>query len=243
MTNEAEEALEKLTEFLYIVPVGLLEFDANGQIYLANPRITQIFNPFTMTGMVSNIFEILKPQLPDFVDQILAFESDSGMIAENERLVLMAPTGPKEDDPKEELVLDITVIKQQSGRFYASVNNVTEQTKVMRENMINNQRLDAIVNRVDDYGIFTLDKEGKVNSWNKAAAQVLKVSDKDALGQMYSKLMGIGEDKGESLLAATQQCGWVAFQNPGEDIGDTLLTVIKEPEGGVLGYSVITRDH
>lgn len=40
MSIEAEQQLEQLIKFLYVVPVGLLEFDLEGKITLANPTIT-----------------------------------------------------------------------------------------------------------------------------------------------------------------------------------------------------------
>lgn len=65
MPSAAEEELERMIQFLYVVPVGLLEFDARGLILMANPTITQLFNPFSLNGMISNIYDVIRPQLPE----------------------------------------------------------------------------------------------------------------------------------------------------------------------------------
>jgi hypothetical protein len=80
MSDDIEAELSKLLEFLYVAPVGLINFDITGAIKMANPKITQIFNPFCPMGQVSNIFDILNEQAPDPVYKIVSFEESFGTI-------------------------------------------------------------------------------------------------------------------------------------------------------------------
>lgn len=239
--SELEQALERLTEFLYVVPIALLRFDEQGQVLMANPGFTQIFNTFTETGMVTNIFDLLESQASDLIVKIKAFEGH-GTVCDNERIHLQQPFGPKE-----EIVLDVRVMKEHNGNFVASLNNVTEQYKISRKNMINDQRLTAIFKHIDDYGIFSLDEHGYINHWNNSVRNFTHLTESQVLGMHFSSFFDLTKTEGKSLLDIAKRSGWVAFNNPNNypanQEGDTVLSLIKNEFGQVLGFTVISRHH
>lgn len=241
MSDSNEEELNRLLEFLYIAPVGLLDFDITGTIHLANPRITQIFNPFCPSGQVSNIFDILNPQLPEMVQRIVNFEKSSGTVIDNECITLMAPTSMDDSTPQRELILDLTVLKQPVDRFYASVNNVTENAMLARENMLYDQTLNSVARCVDSYVIFTTDPKGIVASWNDNAERLTGIPYSQAIGTQYSDLVGRSRQDGDSLLKQSRSCGSIAFKGDHQGFKDSMLNVLKNPSGDILGYSAICR--
>lgn len=245
MSSVAEQELEQLIQFLYIAPVGLLEFDLKGQIIMANPTITQIFNPFCTNGLIANIFDIFNPQLPDLVDRVVKFDAPSGNILNNERHILMAPTSIDGQTPPEELYLDITINKQRPGVFFASLNNVTDQVKVQRESFINSQHLKAILARVQGYAILTLDNKGTITDCSNSGTDLV---DGQLLGKMWCDVMELTAERAQSLMQVCQQRGWLGFHLPKPVLvadhlwGDIMLTVVNDAEGNLAGYSLIVRD-
>lgn len=241
MSTVSEDDFNRLVNFLYIVPVGLIDFDHTGAIHMANPKITQIFNPFCPTGMVTNLFEIIEPQFPEHVKRIKDFSEDSGTVIDNECITLMAPTSMDDSTPRQELILDLTVVKQPQGRFSASIHNVTEKAMLARENMVYNQTLDAISRSIVDYGMFSTDAEGIVNGWNENAQRLTGVDSAEAIGSPCFKVMGIDEAEADKLLTEAKTHGSISLKKDIEKTSELVLNVLKDPKGVVLGYSIICR--
>lgn len=158
---------------------------------------------------------------------------------------MMAPTSLNGETPPVELFLDITVNKQRPGLFFASINNVTDQIRVQRENFINAQHLKAILARVEGYVILTLDAEGVVTGCSERVNSMLGGQ---AVGQKWQALVSLDEGEAKDLLLACQKQGWLGFHlsqansKQSQLWGDIMLTVVSEPSGALAGYSVIVRN-
>lgn len=80
---------EQLLQFLYRVPVGLIEIDGQGEIRLMNAYASQVLMPVSGTSWSSNLFKVLggfAPQLPAY---IAGHESAFGTVMSNERIKLL----------------------------------------------------------------------------------------------------------------------------------------------------------
>lgn len=185
MTDE-----ERLLEFLYVAPVGLIEFDDEGNVKMANPRIAQLFNRFAPGGYFANIFNFLDDVLPELKERIVNFTDANGQIMENARFKIQAPDG--KDD--ETLWIDVTVMRQEEKRYIASVNNVTQQVQIENEKFLVEEQLRKIFEVITKHTMFTLNSDGVIDSWNRTGEIYLTHSE-FAVGKVLSQVIPIDNEK------------------------------------------------
>ena len=80
---------EQLLQFLYRVPVGLIEIDGQGEIRLMNAYASQVLIPVSGPSWTPNLFVILDPHAPELPSYIAEYESAFGTVLSNERIKLL----------------------------------------------------------------------------------------------------------------------------------------------------------
>lgn len=80
---------EQLLQFLYRVPVGLIEIDRRGEIRLMNAYASQVLMPVSGPSWTANLFDILAPHAPELPSYIARHESSFGTVISNERIKLL----------------------------------------------------------------------------------------------------------------------------------------------------------
>ncbi|MFO7782759.1 MAG: HAMP domain-containing sensor histidine kinase [Spirochaetia bacterium] len=80
---------EQLLEFLYRVPVGLVEIDGRGEIRLMNAYASQVLMPVSGPSWTQNLFDILDAHAPELPSSIAQHESAFGTVISNERIKLL----------------------------------------------------------------------------------------------------------------------------------------------------------
>jgi PAS domain-containing protein len=147
---------EQLLEFLYLAPIALIQFDEDGNVKMANPRIAQLFNRYAPGGYFANFFDFLEDVLPELREKIKAYDSPSGQLMENSRFCINAPTesGPSADS--EELWLDVTITRPEQSTFIASLNNVTNQVRAEADRYVAEQKMTQVLESVSKNIIFTI---------------------------------------------------------------------------------------
>ncbi|WP_296352779.1 PAS domain-containing sensor histidine kinase [Ramlibacter sp.] len=113
------------------------------------------------------------------------------------------------------------------------------------------QRLQLLIDAVVDYGIFVLDTEGRVNSWNSGAQKLKGYTRADILGQHFSvfyppEAVASGWPQ-EELRRARQNGrfedeGWRLRKDGSRFWANVVITALYEPDGRLAGYAKITRD-
>ncbi|MDO9711687.1 diguanylate cyclase domain-containing protein, partial [Paracraurococcus lichenis] len=117
--------LELLTDFLYIVPVGLMRFHMNGLVDLANPKVAQLLTPLVPDGDLSNAYHALAPVAPDLARRLNDATIDSGIVVDHERYTVMAG--------KHRADLSLTVHRVDQISFIAVIEDVTAQAEQERQ--------------------------------------------------------------------------------------------------------------
>jgi len=138
--------------------------------------------------------------------------------------------------PRQELILNLMVVKQAGDKFIASISNVTDKVMLARKNMIFDQTLKPVSRCVDSYVIFTTDVKGIANSWNDNAQSKTGVSSNQATGTALSLLAGRSLQDGETLLKEANTLGSVSFKGEQKGLRNCILNVLKKPNGDILGY-------
>jgi len=108
-----------------------------------------------------------------------------------------------------------------------------------------------LVDSIQDYAIYTLDKNGRVVSWNAGAEKVSGWQAHEILGRHTSEFFPSEEvDRGapEQVLGFAAAQGRVEFENwrvrqDGSHFwANVVVNAMKDDRGQLLGYTCITRD-
>jgi PAS domain S-box-containing protein len=113
------------------------------------------------------------------------------------------------------------------------------------------QRFRLLIQNVREYGIFMLDPDGNVVSWNEGAERMHGYAAHEILGQHFSKFYpseDLAWDKpGMEIEAATRDGrfedeGWRLRKDGSRFWGNVVITAIYEPGGELVGFTKVTRD-
>lgn len=113
------------------------------------------------------------------------------------------------------------------------------------------ERYRMLVDGVEDYAIFMLDPEGRVATWNAGSERIIGCAAGEILGQPMARFFPAEEvehGRPDLLLkaaAAQDRCqddGWRLRQDGSRYWASVVYTALRDPEGKLLGFSVIARD-
>ncbi len=109
----------------------------------------------------------------------------------------------------------------------------------------------VLVAGITDHAIFTLDTEGRVNSWNSGAERINGYASEQILGRPFSVLF-TEEDRQKDIpnleMERARQHGsaddtrWLVRQNGERYWADGTLNAIRDRAGVLTGFAKITRD-
>jgi PAS domain S-box-containing protein len=125
---------------------------------------------------------------------------------------------------------------------------VLEHEKALRKS---EERFRLLVEAVQDYAIFTLDADGRVNSWNVGAARLKGYKTSEILGEHFSKFYpeeDIRAAKPQRELEAAlrdgrvEDEGWRLRKDGSRFWANVIITALKDGDGRVIGFSKVTRD-
>ena len=64
MSEHTPTAYESLIQFLYQVPIGLVQTTLDGEITMINPMAAQLLMPLAPAGDLTNLFDVLQDLAP-----------------------------------------------------------------------------------------------------------------------------------------------------------------------------------
>src|SRR5262249_34693946 len=113
------------------------------------------------------------------------------------------------------------------------------------------QRLQILVNSVQDYAIFLLDAGGKVATWNTGAERVAGYPASDIIGQPFSVFhleaeIRAGKAAHELRVAMRdgrfEDEGWRLRRDGSRFWANIAITALRDAGGALLGYAMIMHD-
>ncbi len=246
MTQRTESlpgALEALTEFLYIAPVGLIQFSMDGTIQIANPLAAQLLLAFTPNDDLSNAFSALAPLVPDLAKHVREFTAPAGIILDHMHCEITRGA--------RSTVLSVTVHRIHGGANLIVLDDVTALAEQERQIHADRQRLLAIFDNVRDYAIYTVDSQGLVDEWNPSLQRLggwlaedvthrplemfFTAEDRNA-GQMHHLL-----DRAR-IAGSVESEGWRLRRDSSRFWANTVLTALPDEAGAVRGFVAVSRD-
>src|SRR5438309_3103764 len=113
------------------------------------------------------------------------------------------------------------------------------------------ERLRMTIDSVQDYAIFSSDKDGRIDSWNGGAARLFLFDQTEILGEDLAILFPV-EDQERGIPARrrleaietgrSETNTWFTRKDGSRFLGNEVLTTIRNEQGQVDGFSKIIRD-
>jgi PAS domain S-box-containing protein len=113
------------------------------------------------------------------------------------------------------------------------------------------ERFRALVDGVQDYAIFWLDRYGRVTSWNQGAERIKGYRADEIIGRHFSTFYPAEEvaagKPAQELIVAEQQGrfeeeGWRLRKNGSRFWANVLITALRDDAGRLRGFAKVTRD-
>ena len=246
--REAAGELEALLQFLYLCPVGVIKLAGCGRVDMLNPMASQLLMPLARPGSgLDNLFEVLGDCAPELRGLVSGFARPRGTICESYQVEVAAPAPGRMG-----VVLAITLIQIDADCLMAVLVDISQSVAQERMIRAREERLRAIFDGIRDYAIYTLDREGRVDSWNRSVQRVQGYSAEEALGQPLGfdscdEARAQVTEPEQRLRAACESGwhedeGWRVRRDGSRFWANSIVSVLSDAECGVTGYSVITRD-
>lgn len=113
------------------------------------------------------------------------------------------------------------------------------------------QQFRALVDGVADHALYTLDAQGMVASWNAGAQRLKGYTEREIIGEHYSRFFTVEDQQGgvpqKALETAARRKkfeteGWRVRRDGSRFYSSAILTALRDSSGKVVGFSKITRD-
>ena len=194
--QDLASAYEALVEFLYLTPIGIIKFRADGGIDMANPTAAQLLMPLVFDWDMSNLFRLLVPIAPDLRLHVQRFQEPTGPIVAEMQLFIPST--------KNTLMLDINKINDTV--LMAVIQNVSDLTEARREvvRRTESQRLLASVFMRLNTPVVVNRADGMIVLSNPAFQRLMGYDSKSLTGLSLDALIP-PDAQGAARAALTQQ--------------------------------------
>ncbi|GEM_PF-333534 len=175
---------EALIQFLYLAPVGLVQAGIDGEIAMINPISAQLLMPLSSDGCLSNLFTALEGVAPDLRFQCQHYPRANGMVFEGLHIHLRSAEQQRAGKQAPQ-ILSLTLLKLDQARIMAVIQDVTAEVRRERQLRQSDAWLNAILTRISDYALVSLDRSGRICDWNESIGRVTGFGE-HVIGSPYS---------------------------------------------------------
>ncbi len=235
--------MEELLQFLYLTPVGVVKFKADGAIDLINPVASALLLSLTPGEPLTSIYASLVSLAPDLPRHVAQFTENSGTVIDQHRLE--AHAGGKT------IVLSLSIKRVNDDVYMAVLKDVTKMAEQEQRLFADQQKFRAIFEYVQDYAIYTITLDGIMDEWNHSVERYAGWRAADVQGQSIS-LIFPPEDPARpdvsALLAEAKRVGsvetegWQRTRDNSRLWANTVITALPDGDGTVRGFVVVSRD-
>jgi PAS domain S-box-containing protein len=243
----AHAALENLFE---VSPDAIFVTDAQGVIRGANPRAAELFG-YTQAELIGKPIESLVPERfrarhPSHRENYHAHPRARQMGAALNLFAL------RKDGSEFPVDIMLKPVETADGVVALSfVRDVTEQRLAQEALRRSDLQLRSLVDGVDDYAIYLLDKEGHVVTWNPGAQRIKGYTSDEILGRNFSHFFtqeDVERGRPSELLrqaaarGRVELEGWRVRKDGSRFWANVVLTAVRDTSGELTGFAKVTRD-
>jgi PAS domain S-box-containing protein len=148
----------------------------------------------------------------------------------------------------------ITALRDDKGTligFGKITHDLTERRREQESLRQSEERFRLLVEGVKDYGIFMLDVDGRIMSWNTGAERIKGYSAKEIIGRHFSlfyppELIAADWPAHELRIARTEgryeEEAWRVRKDGSRFWASVIISAIRDHTGELRGYAKVTRD-
>ena len=243
----AQFALENLFD---ITPDAILVTDSTGTIRAANPRSSELFG-HTQAELIGKVIEDLVPERfrghhPEHRENYHAHPRARQMGAALNLFAL------RKDGTEFPVDIMLKPLQTPGGTAVLSIiRDVTEQREAQRTARQKDIQLRSLVEGVQDYAIYLLDKGGYITTWNPGAQRIKLYTPDEIIGKHFSRFFtqeDIDRGRPAELMHLAAQRGrveeeaWRVRKNGERFWANIVLTAIHDETGQLTGFAKVTRD-
>lgn len=240
---EGTSAFEELLQFLYLTPIGVVKFGADGAIDLINPEASRLLLPVVPGSDLTNLYAALMPLVPEMQQLVQTFGPRAGCIVSRQRLE--AQVAGKSQ------VLSLTLERVDDAVYMAVIEDVTSLVEHEKKLLADQQRFRAIFENVRDCAIFTITLDGLIEEWNQTLERFGDWGPADVEGRHIGIFFPPDDPNArspEALLAQAGRAGSVEtegwrLRRDGSSLwANMVVTALPDERGAVTGFVVVARD-
>ncbi len=248
--DELDAEHERLLEFLYACPVGLVEFDATGAVSIINPHAMKHLLPLAGGRNPTNLFAMFEGCAPELRNLFEDFQNDRGTVCEAHRIAVDLGVS---DTGKDLKVLACTLVKLGPNRAVAAISDITVQVAQERRLRQAETWFASLISGVNDYAVLSITREGIVDSVNAAFTRQTGRACADVAGKSLDAILKTDPRSGSlslsSQLRLAERDGWYLDESwqersTGEPYWCQRLFAAQTGSDGAIpsGFSVVLRD-
>lgn len=239
---------ESLRQFLYAVPVGLLQISAAGDIALLNGAAAQLLMPLVRQAGLDNLFTALDGVMPDLRRQVAGFGPAHGIVCDGVHLQFDAG-GSDRSGP---LFVSFSLHRIGADRFIATLADITRQ--VLREQQLRQSEawFNAALTGISDHAVVSLDAEGCIDDWHASAEHMTGFTREAVLGRPYAVFYPEGAITPDRVLDRLREAdrngwsideGWRVKADGTPFWGSLMIVPVRMPgRPAVSAYCLVIRD-
>ena len=243
----AHPILEALFDFS---PDGIVITDNQGLMRYANRRAHELFG-YTEEEFVGQPVELLVPQRLRAVHPRHREDYHAAPRARQMGAALNL-FGLRKDGSEFPVDIMLKPIATPAGPAVVSfIRDATEQRAAQEALRQYDLRLRSVLDSIGDYGIYLMDRDGHIMTWNPGAERIKGYTADEVMGAHFSRFFTDEDRKrghpAELLRMAVEQGrveeeGWRLRKDGSRFWANIVLTAIRDTAGEVTGFSKITRD-
>jgi PAS domain S-box-containing protein len=248
--TERKEEERKFRNLLEAAPDAMVMVDQAGKIVLVNTQTEKLFG-YTREELLGKPVEVLVPSR--FHGHHEAHRTNySKEPSRREMGAGRELYGQRKDGSEFAVEISLSPIETREGLLTMSaIRDITYRKATEEALRQSEERTRLMVSGIKDYAIYTLDRDGRVASWNAGAERIKGYKSGEILGQHFSKFYLAEDVKGgkpaSELQIATEQGsvrgeGWRIRKDGTQFWASVVITALHNEKGQLRGFGKITRD-